>query len=119
MLKIMFLCTANSCRSQMAEGLAREFGKALIEPYSAGLFAAGVNLRAIAVMKEIGIDITRQRSKELDEKLLKNMDAVITLCANAEERCPRTPPGIKRIHWPIEDPVGSFGTEEIIMNEFR
>lgn len=119
MKKVMFLCTANSCRSQMAEGFAREFGKGLIEVYSAGLMAAGVHRRAIAVMKELGIDISNQKSKEIDENLLRKMDMVITLCGNAETYCPWTPPEIKRIHWPIEDPVGSIGTEEMIMKEFR
>jgi arsenate reductase (thioredoxin) len=119
MKKIMFLCTANSCRSQMAEGFAREYGKGLVEVYSAGLMAAGVHIRAISVMSEIGIDIFRQKSKEIDQKLLRQMDIVITLCVNAEEYCPRTPPGIKRIHWPIKDPVGTFGNEEQIMKDFR
>ncbi len=119
MLKVMFLCTANSCRSQMAEGLAREFGKGLLEPYSAGLMSAGIHPRAIAVMKEIDIDITDQRSKEIEEDTLRQMDLVITLCVNAEEYCPWTPPTIKRIHWPIKDPVGTVGSEETVMNEFR
>ena len=119
MLKIMFLCTGNSCRSQMAEGFAREHGKGLIEPYSAGLMAAGVHPRAVAVMKEIGIDISGQTSKEIDDVMLGKMDVVITLCGNAEEACPWTPPEIKRLHWPIKDPVGSVGTEEEIMREFR
>jgi arsenate reductase len=119
MTKIMFLCTGNSCRSQMAEGFARKFGKGLIEPYSAGLLAAGVNTRAVAVMRELGIDITGQTSKEIDTDLLGTMDIVITLCGNAEEACPYTPPAIKRIHWPIKDPVGTIGTEEEIMKEFR
>ena len=119
MLKVMFLCTANSCRSQMAEGLARELGRGLVEPYSAGLMAAGVHPRAVAVMKQIGIDISKQRSKEIDEGLLRKMDVVITLCANAEETCPRTPLEVRRVHWPIRDPVGSVGTEEEVMNKFR
>ena len=119
MLKVMFLCTGNACRSQMAEGFAREFGKGIIEPFSAGLIAAGLNLRASAVMKEIGIDITNQKSKTIDEELLKTMDVVITLCGNAEHSCPWTPPEIKRIHWPINDPVGTVGSEERIMKEFR
>ena len=119
MINIMFLCTGNSCRSQMAEGFAREFGKGLIAPHSAGLIAAGVNPRAIAVMKEAGIDISRQKSEEINEDLLRTMDIVITLCGNAEESCPYTPPEIKRIHWPIKDPVGTIGTEEEIMKEFR
>ena len=119
MRKVMFLCTGNSCRSQMAEGFARTLGKGLIEPYSAGLIAAGVNKRAIAVMKEIGIDISGQNSEEINEDLLKTMDVIITLCGNAEESCPYTPPQIKRIHWPVDDPVGTIGTEEEIMKEFR
>jgi arsenate reductase len=119
MKKVMFLCTANSCRSQMAEGFAKKFGKGLIEVHSAGLMAVGVHRRAIAVMQEIGIDISRQKSKEIDEELLRKMDIVVTLCGNAEETCPWTPPNIKRIHWPIKDPVGTVGTEVEIMKEFR
>ncbi len=119
MLRVMFLCTGNSCRSQMAEGLARELGGGRIEPYSAGLIAAGVHPRAIAVMREIGIDISLQKSREIDTDLLRKMDMVITLCANAENSCPWTPPDIKRLHWPIKDPVGAVGTEEEIMREFR
>jgi arsenate reductase len=103
----------------MAEGLAREYGKGLIEVYSAGLMAAGVHRRAIAIMKEIGIDISRQKSKMIEENFLKKMDIVVTLCVHAEEYCPVTPPGIKRVHWPIKDPVGTIGTEEQIMREFR
>ena len=103
----------------MAEGFAKEFGKGLIEVHSAGLMAAGVHRRAIAVMQEIGIDISRQKSKEIDEKLLREMDIIVTLCGNAEETCPWTPPNIKRIHWPIKDPVGTVGTEVEIMKEFR
>ena len=119
MIKTMFLCTGNSCRSQMAEGFARELGKGLIEPYSAGLIAAGVNARAIRAMKEAGIDISGQKSVEIDENLLRTMDIVITLCSNAEGSCPYTPPEIKRLHWPVKDPVGAVGTEEEIMKEFR
>jgi arsenate reductase len=119
MMKVMFLCTGNACRSQMAEGFAREFGKGIIEPFSAGLIAAGLHPRASAVMKEIGIDIALQKSKTIDEKLLKTMDVVITLCGNAEHSCPWTPPEIKRIHWPINDPVGTVGSEEKIMKAFR
>jgi arsenate reductase len=103
----------------MAEGFAREFGKGLIEVHSAGLMAVGVHKRAIAVMKEIGIDISNQKSKEIDEDLFKHMDIIMTLCGYAEDLCPRTPPEIKRIHWPIKDPVGVIGTEEEIMSEFR
>jgi arsenate reductase len=103
----------------MAEGLARHFGKGIIEPYSAGLMPAGVNPYAIKVMHEIGIDISGQRSEPIDEELLRKMDVVITLCGDAERFCPATPPEIKRLHWPVDDPVGTIGTEEKILNEFR
>jgi arsenate reductase (thioredoxin) len=119
MKKIMFLCTANSCRSQMAEGFAKEYSRGSVEVHSAGLMAAGVNRRAIAVMQEVGIDISGQQSKEIDENLLRQMDIVITLCGHAEQTCPLTPPQIKRIHWPIRDPVGTIGNEEHIMDDFR
>jgi len=119
MKKVMFLCTGNSCRSQMAEGFAKELGKGIIEPYSAGVISTFVHPRAIEAMKEIGIDISGQSSKEIDKGQLKKMDIIITLCSNAEESCPLTPPEIKRFHWPIEDPVSASGTEDEIMNEFR
>ena len=119
MIKVMFLCTGNSCRSQMAEGLARVLGRGRIKAHSAGLIPAGVHPRAVAVMREIGIDISKQKSKSIDEELLRAMDVIITLCDNAAEACPRTPPEIKRLHWPIQDPVGTVGSEEKIMQEFR
>ena len=90
--KAIFLCTANSCRSQIAEGFARHFGNGLLEVHSAGLFAAKVHPRAIQVMKEIDIDISGQESKEIDAELLSKMDFAVTLCGHAEEHCPATPP---------------------------
>lgn len=119
-LKIMFLCTGNSCRSQMAEGLANFIGKGRIKAYSAGLNPAGyVHPKAIEVMKEIGVDISSYVSKPIDEDLLKDMDYVITLCGDAEETCPMTPPDIKRLHWGLTDPARAEGTEEEIMRVFR
>lgn len=103
----------------MAEGLLRHLSNGRIEVHSAGLFPAGVHPRAIAVMKELGIDISGQKSRAIDEDLLKTMDIVITLCGNAEAYCPATPAGVRRIHWPIEDPVGIFGTEELKNAAFR
>jgi arsenate reductase (thioredoxin) len=103
----------------MAEGFANEFGKGLIEAHSAGLSPQGVNPRAVAVMKEIGIDISKQTSKSIDDDLLRQMQLVVTLCDNAAEACPWTPPEIKRIHWPLEDPAKATGTEDEIMGEFR
>lgn len=119
MKKVMFLCTANSCRSQIAEGFAKEMYKGVMEVYSAGLMSAGVHKKAIAVMKELGIDISGQRSKTIDKSLLREMDFVVTLCNNADDLCPSTSPETRRIYWPIKDPVGTSGTEEEIMDEFR
>lgn len=118
-MKVMFLCTANSCRSQMAEGLARHLGKGMLEPYSAGLFAFYVHPRAREVMREIGIDISSQSSSEIDKDLLGRMDVVITLCDHAEKTCPAVPPNVERLHWPVRDPVGTVGKEEEIMRDFR
>lgn len=134
MIRIMFLCTGNSCRSQMAEGFARELGKGILEPYSAGIMPAGfVHPNAVRVMKkgpprkstifwgdgEEGIDISKQSSNDIDHDLLNEMDMVITLCGHVEASCPVTPPEIKRIHWPIDDPIGTVGTEEEVLNAYR
>ena len=119
MLKVMFICTANSCRSQMAEGLARELGKGLIESYSAGFMATEVHPNAITVMNEIGIDISKQNSKIIEDTTLRKTDVVITLCSKAEKYCPVLPSEIRHIHWPIRDPVLTRGNEELITNDFR
>jgi arsenate reductase len=103
----------------MAEGFVREVGKGIIEPYSAGVSPQEVNEKAVRVMKEIGIDISSQKSKSIDKELLKKMDVIITLCDDAAQLCPWTPPEIKLIHWSLDDPARSVGTEEEIMNEFR
>ncbi|NOX20750.1 MAG: arsenate reductase ArsC [Nitrospirae bacterium] len=119
MLRVMFLCTGNSCRSQIAEGLARYMGKGLLEVYSAGVMPVGVNPYAIAVMKEIGIDISKQTSDPIDPELIEKMDYVITLCEHADALCPRLPEGVKKIHWPIKDPVSVVGSPEVVMDAFR
>lgn len=103
----------------MAEGFARELGKGLIEPYSAGLSPQGVNEKAVKVMKEFGIDISSQKSKSIDIELLKKMDIVITLCDNAAESCPWTPPEIKRLHRPLTDPAAFYGSETDKLQVFR
>jgi arsenate reductase len=117
--KVLFLCTGNSCRSQMAEGFARAFAGDRWEVYSAGLEPAGVNPRAIQVMREVGIDISGQTSDPIDKALLSEVDLIVTLCGDAAERCPVTPPNIRRLHWPIEDPARATGSEEEIMAKFR
>ena len=103
----------------MAEGFARELGRGIVDPYSAGLTPCFVHPRAIEVMQEVGIDISNQRSKAIDNELLGQMDLVITLCGHADAYCPSTPPDIRRIHIPVDDPVGTVGTEEQIMAAFR
>lgn len=120
MLKVMFLCTGNSCRSQMAEGIANNLYGDRIKAYSAGINPAGfVHPKAIEVMKEIGIDISNYKSKTIDYELLNQMDYVITLCGDAEETCPMTPSNIKRLHWGLPDPAKAQGTEEEVLNVFR
>lgn len=127
-LRIMFLCTGNSCRSQMAEGWARHLARQLqdtnptaqpIEVFSAGLEPAGLNPRAVATMTEVGIDISQQTSKPIDPQLLTQMDIIVTLCGDAEERCPATPPSVRRLHWPLPDPARATGSQEEVMDHFR
>ncbi|MDI6601567.1 MAG: arsenate reductase (thioredoxin) [Thermoanaerobacteraceae bacterium] len=117
--RIMFLCINNSCRSQMAEGITKAFKGDEYEVFSAGMEPTHVNPRAIEALKEIGIDISGQYSKLIDNDLLNSMDMVVTLCGEAEEACPVTPPHIKREHWPLPDPARAMGTEEEIMSKFR
>jgi len=103
-LKILFLCTGNSCRSQMAEGWARSLKSGPIEPYSAGLEAHGLNPKAVQVMAEAGIDISRQTSKRLDEVMDIAFDYVVTVCGHADENCPLFPGKTKVIHVGFDDP---------------
>lgn len=117
--KVLFLCTANSCRSQMAEGIANHFLGDRIEAVSAGTEASYVNQRAIAVLKEIGIDISLNRSKNLDEFAGQAFDFVITLCGDANEKCPLFWGGAQRIHLGFPDPAKATGSEDEIMAEFR
>lgn len=120
MMKVIFICTGNSCRSQMAEGIAQErFGDSVIA-LSAGLRPEeNVHPLAVEVMKEIGIDISRQKPKIIDPDILLQMDCVVTLCGDGEESCPATPPSIKRVHMPVNDPSKSRGSEEEVAAAFR
>jgi arsenate reductase len=114
---LVFLCVANSARSQMAEGLARAMAPPGWAVYSAGSNPARLSARAVAVMAEIGIDITHHRSKGLDAVPYQAADAVITLCA--EEVCPVAPGVRRRLHWPLPDPAAVDGTEEERLEAFR
>lgn len=117
--KILFVCTGNSARSQMAEGFARHYGVGGVEAYSAGMEPTQLNPNAVAVMRERAIDISHQESKAFEEALARQMDYVITVCGNADERCPVLPPGVRRLHWPLEDPARARGTPEEILAVFR
>lgn len=116
---IYFLCTGNSCRSQMAEGFGKKYLGDRFEVYSAGIEAHGLNPRAVKVMAEKGIDISDQTSDVFDPDILNCADYVITLCGDAKDKCPMTPPHVKRLHWGLEDPAKATGTEEEIMAKFR
>ncbi len=116
---ILFLCTGNSCRSQMAEGWARALAGPQIEALSAGIEAHGKNRGAIAVMKEAGIDISKQESTRLMPEMLDWADYVVTVCGHADEHCPVVPPGTRKQHWPLDDPAKARGSEDEIMAVFR
>ncbi|MBI5816338.1 MAG: arsenate reductase (thioredoxin) [Nitrospinae bacterium] len=117
-INILFLCTGNSCRSQMAEGWARTLSGG-VSVQSAGIEAHGKNPRAVVVMKEAGVDISGQESKILKNEMIQNADLVVTVCGEADERCPALPHGARKDHWPLEDPAKAKGTEEEIMAAFR
>lgn len=117
--RIAFLCTGNSCRSQMAEGWAKALAGDRWEVYSAGIEAHGVNPRAVAVMAEAGVDISGQTSKTIEFKRLLRQDIIITLCDDAQERCPVTPPTALKLHWSLPDPARATGAEDEIMARFR
>ncbi|QSB11488.1 arsenate reductase (thioredoxin) [Lysinibacillus fusiformis] len=116
---IYFLCTGNSCRSQMAEGLAKHYLKNKFEILSAGIEAKEINPIVFQVMEEKGIDISNQSSKVVDFKLLNKADIVITLCRDAKERCPILLPRSSHLHWSFEDPTKAHGTDEEILDAFR
>lgn len=119
MTGILFLCTGNSCRSQMAEGFAKKMLSKNMEIFSAGLEPKGVHSIAIKVMQEIGVDISHQKSKNISEILLDKINIVITLCGGAAERCPIFPGKVKRIHWELEDPAKAQGSQEEIIKIFQ
>lgn len=117
--KILVLCTGNSCRSQIAHGYLQKFAGENAEVYSAGVETHGVNPRAIATMKEDGIDISSHTSNNVDEYTHIDFDYIITVCDNAKERCPYFPSSAKRFHYNFPDPAKATGTEEEISGQFR
>ena len=119
--RVLFLCTGNSARSQMAEAFLRKYGGEIFEPYSAGLEPKGVNPLTVRVLDEVGIDISNQTSKSLDTYLGKtSFQYLVTVCDDADQNCPVGLPGIdERVHWSFEDPARFEGTEEEKLAKFR
>lgn len=116
---IYFLCTGNSCRSQMAEGFGKYYLGNDYLVLSAGIERHGVNPLAVQVMGEVGIDISDQTSKLIDRNILAHADLVVTLCSDAEKRCPVTPPQVRREHWPFPDPAEVSGSPAEKLAAFR
>lgn len=117
---VLILCTGNSCRSHMAEGILREAAGDSLDVQSAGSNPAGyVHPKAIQVMKEIGIDISNHQSKHMNEFLARDVETVITVCGKADQVCPMFPGQLNRHHWGFDDPAHASGTEEEIVAEFR
>ena len=116
---ILFLCTGNSCRSQMAEGFARNILLEDVKIFSTGTDQNEIHPVAIKVMQEVGIDISEQKSKNLWENPVDKISIVVTLCGDAAERCPIFPGEVKKINWILKNPVKTTGNEEEIINEFR
>ena len=116
---ILFLCTGNSCRSQIAEGWTRYLGKESVEVKSAGIKAHGINPFTIRTMKESGIDITEQSSKVVVPEMIAWASLLITVCGDADESCPLLPTGTNKLHWPLPDPAKATGSDEEIMFQFR
>jgi arsenate reductase len=119
MLKVLFLCTENACRSQMAEGLVNHYLAGKVRAHSAGVRPSLVNPRAIQVMAELGIDISKHRSKSLEDLPDQKFDLVITVCDQAREQCPFFPGPTEKIHLGFPDPGRATGTEEEILTVFR
>ncbi len=117
--KVLVLCTGNSARSQMAEGILRWLSKGEIDVHSAGTHPTQVHPFAIAVMKELGVDISGHRSKSVDEFTSDQFDTVITVCDRANESCPVFPGAPERIHFSFEDPAAAEGTDEEKLKTFR
>ena len=117
---VLILCTGNSCRSHMAEGILRAVAGDIVDVFSAGSKPAGyVHPLSIKVLAEIGIDISAHTSKHMNEFLTRDITTVVTVCGNADQLCPAYPGQLNRHHWGFEDPAHAKGTEEEVLNEFR
>lgn len=118
-IRVLILCTGNSARSQMAEGLLREQGGEAFAVESAGIEPSFVRAEAIEVMRELGLDISGQRSKSIDEFRDRSFDYVVTVCDNASQHCPAFPGETQRIHWSIADPPAVGGDKQMTLQAFR
>jgi arsenate reductase len=117
--RVLFLCTGNSCRSQIAEGLLRQLGRGYVEVFSAGTEPRQLHPLAIQVMAEAGVDISSQHGKGLDEFTGQAFRFVITVCARAQERCPKWPGDVEYIHWSVDDPAAVEGSASDRLRAFR
>jgi len=118
-IRVLFLCTGNSCRSQMAEGWARKLGGGAVEAFSAGTEPKGLHPLAVKVMAELGVDISHQASKHLDSFVSQRFDYVITVCDKAKESCPVWPHAKEHIHWSFDDPAAAMGSEAERLKVFK
>lgn len=119
MVQVYFLCTGNACRSQMAEGFAKQILGDHCQIASAGIECHGLDPRAVQVMAERGIDISNQYSKRIDINYLRSSDLIVTLCGDARDRCPVVPNAIKKEHWPLNDPAQAVGNNQVKLAAFR
>ncbi len=117
--KVLFVCTGNSARGQMAEGFARHYSAGRVEAHSAGMEPSHLNPNAVAVMRERAVDISHQEFKAVGQHVARSMDLVITVCGNEDERCPVLPPEVRRLHGPLHDPGRARGTAEEVLAVFR
>ena len=119
-VRVLFVCTGNSARSQMAEAFARYYGKGRIEASSCGIDPKGLHPLTRQVMAEKGIDVSRQASKALTDEMLRKADVVITVCGHADEHCPALPAHVPKLHWPVDDPAVLSGrAPEEVLAAFR
>ena len=117
--KVLFICTGNACRSQIAHGLLKDMANSYFEVFSAGLYPSQVHPISITVMEEIGIDISSHTSDHVDNYIDKEIDIVITVCDNANDACPTFPENVKRIHWSIDDPFKNWNFDLNQWSTFR
>lgn len=117
--RVVFLCTGNSCRSQMAEGYANTLGKDWIEAKSAGIEAHGKNPRAIEIMAQDGVDISAQESTVVTADILAWADLVVSVCGHADENCPALAPHVRKKHWPLDDPAKASGSADEVTQAFQ